>query len=170
MRSDSSSQSTGSRMPEIYARGLRAYSGDPAFEPRRQSHRVDAAAFNIETDAKPRAAFSVRRITRGPLTPLADLKRCRPFVGYILPGSNGSPLEVPERGPYLRGFSTGVSLMAKRVAHRIPRPWTKEDVRELKTHSRARTPVIRVSKAMKRTVGALRRRAGILGIGLGHRR
>src|SRR5580704_6409037 len=59
--------------------------------------------------------------------------------------------------------------MAKRVAHRIPRPWTKEDVRELKTHSRARTPVIRVSKAMKRTVGALRRRAGILGIGLGRR-
>ena len=27
-----------------------------------------------------------------------------------------------------------------------------------------------VSKVMKRTVGALRRRAGILGVGLGHRR
>ena len=61
-------------------------------------------------------------------------------------------------------------LMAKRVAHRVLKPWTKEDVRELKTHSRARTPVVKVSKAMKRTVGALRRRAGILGIGLGHRR
>lgn len=46
----------------------------------------------------------------------------------------------------------------------------KEDVRTLKAHSKARTPVAKVSKAMKRTVGALRRRAGILGVGLGHRR
>jgi hypothetical protein len=46
----------------------------------------------------------------------------------------------------------------------------KDDVRELKAHSKARTPVAKVSKAMKRTVGALRRRAGILGVGLGHRR
>jgi hypothetical protein len=43
-------------------------------------------------------------------------------------------------------------------------------VRTLKAHSKARTPVIKVSKVMKRTVGALRRRAGILGVGLGHRR
>jgi hypothetical protein len=61
-------------------------------------------------------------------------------------------------------------LMAKRMVHPVPKLWTKEDVRELKTHSRARTPVVKVSKAMKRTVGALRRKAGILGIGLGHRR
>jgi hypothetical protein len=40
----------------------------------------------------------------------------------------------------------------------------------LKAHSKARTPVTKVSKVMKRTVGALRRRAGILGVGLGHRR
>ena len=60
--------------------------------------------------------------------------------------------------------------MAKRAARRVLKPWTKEDVRELKAHSRARTPVVKVSKAMKRTVGALRRRAGMLGIGLGHRR
>jgi hypothetical protein len=32
--------------------------------------------------------------------------------------------------------------MAKRVAHRVLNPWTKEDVRELKMHSRARTPVV----------------------------
>jgi hypothetical protein len=44
------------------------------------------------------------------------------------------------------------------------------DVRTLKAHSKARTPVPKVSKVMKRTVGALRRRAGILGVGLGHRR
>jgi hypothetical protein len=55
-------------------------------------------------------------------------------------------------------------------ARRVVKPWTKEDVRTLKAHSKARTPVTKVSKVMKRTVGALRRRAGILGLGLGHRR
>jgi hypothetical protein len=55
-------------------------------------------------------------------------------------------------------------------ARRAVKPWTKEDVRTLKAHSKARTPVTKVSKVMKRTVGALRRRAGILGLGLGHRR
>ena len=55
-------------------------------------------------------------------------------------------------------------------SRRVIKPWTKEDVRTLKAHSKARTPVTKVSKVMKRTVGALRRRAGILGVGLGHRR
>jgi hypothetical protein len=55
-------------------------------------------------------------------------------------------------------------------APRVIMPWTKEDVRTLKAHSKARTPVAKISKEMKRTVGALRRRAGILGIGLGERR
>jgi hypothetical protein len=56
------------------------------------------------------------------------------------------------------------------TARRVIKPWTKEDVRTVKAHSKARTPVTKVSKVMKRTVGALRRRAGILGVGLGHRR
>jgi hypothetical protein len=56
------------------------------------------------------------------------------------------------------------------TARRVIKPWTKEDVRTLKAHSKARTPVTKVSKVMKRTVGALRRRAGILGVALGHRR
>ncbi|MEJ0050204.1 MAG: hypothetical protein WDN02_03135 [Methylovirgula sp.] len=54
-------------------------------------------------------------------------------------------------------------------ARRVIKPWTKDDVRSLKAHSKARTPVEKISKEMKRTVGALRRRAGILGIGLGER-
>jgi hypothetical protein len=55
-------------------------------------------------------------------------------------------------------------------ARRVIKPWTKDDVRTLKAHSKARTPVEKISKEMKRTVGALRRRAGILGIGLGAHR
>jgi hypothetical protein len=49
-------------------------------------------------------------------------------------------------------------------------PWTKENVRELKAHSKARTPVAKVAKAMKRTEGAVRQKAKSIGIGLGHRR
>jgi len=56
----------------------------------------------------------------------------------------------------------------KKTVHRSP--WSKEEVKELKTHSKARTPVAKIAKAMKRTEGALRRKAGILGIGLGHDR
>jgi hypothetical protein len=59
-------------------------------------------------------------------------------------------------------------VATKKTAHRSP--WSKEDVKELKTHSKARTPVAKIAKAMKRTEGALRRKAGILGIGLGHDR
>ena len=63
-----------------------------------------------------------------------------------------------------------VNPVKAKTARRVVKPWTKEDVRMLKAHSKARTPVTKVSKVMKRTVGALRRRAGILGVGLGHRR
>ena len=55
----------------------------------------------------------------------------------------------------------------KKVARR---EWTKGDLRELKAHSKARTPVDKISKATKRTVGALRQKALQLGIGLGHQR
>ena len=48
-------------------------------------------------------------------------------------------------------------------------PWTKEDVRELKQHSRSKSPVKRISRAMKRTPGALRQKAFSLGLSLGHR-
>jgi len=50
------------------------------------------------------------------------------------------------------------------------REWTKADLRELKDHSKARTPVVKISKLTKRSVGALRQKALHMGIGLGHRR
>jgi hypothetical protein len=50
------------------------------------------------------------------------------------------------------------------------RAWTKTDLRDLKAHSKAKTPVIAISKETKRTVGALRQQALKLGISLGHRR
>jgi hypothetical protein len=52
----------------------------------------------------------------------------------------------------------------------VQSPWTKDDLRELKAHSKAKTPVFRVAKALKRTEGAVRQKAKTIGIGLGHRR
>lgn len=50
------------------------------------------------------------------------------------------------------------------------REWTKADLKELRAHSKAKTPVNKISKTTKRTVGALRQKAFQLGIGLGHQR
>jgi hypothetical protein len=51
-----------------------------------------------------------------------------------------------------------------------PQTMDQEDVRELKAHSKAKTPVAKVAKAMKRSEGAVRQKATAVGIGLGHRR
>ena len=50
------------------------------------------------------------------------------------------------------------------------KPWTKDDVRELRAHSKAKTPVAQVAKGLKRTEGAVRQKALASRIGLGHRR
>jgi hypothetical protein len=50
------------------------------------------------------------------------------------------------------------------------REYTKADVKELRAHSKAKTPVTKISKLTKRTVAALRAKAGKLGIRLGHLR
>jgi hypothetical protein len=52
----------------------------------------------------------------------------------------------------------------------VRNPWTKENLRQLKAHSKARTPAMEVAKAMKRTETAVRQKAQTIGIGLGHRR
>jgi hypothetical protein len=60
--------------------------------------------------------------------------------------------------------------MAKKTKRARRREWTKENVREMKTHSREKTPVAKISRVMKRTVGALRQKAFQLGLSLGHQR
>jgi hypothetical protein len=48
------------------------------------------------------------------------------------------------------------------------RDWTRDEVKELKKHSKGKTPVKTVSRALKRTPAALRQKAYALGISLGH--
>jgi isocitrate lyase len=52
----------------------------------------------------------------------------------------------------------------------VRREYTKADVKELRGHSKARTPVAKIAKLTKRTEGSLRQKALKLGIKLGHRR
>jgi hypothetical protein len=59
----------------------------------------------------------------------------------------------------------------KKTAKRRTRAeYTKADVKELRAHSKARTPVSKIAKAMKRSEASLRHKASKLGIRLGHRR
>ena len=62
--------------------------------------------------------------------------------------------------------------MPKRARKKIVvrREYTKADVNELRAHSKAKTPVVKIAKITKRSVGSLRQKALKLGIRLGHRR
>ena len=53
---------------------------------------------------------------------------------------------------------------SKRIA------WTKENIRDLKAHSKSKTPVAKIAKQMKRSEGAIRQKALALEISIGHRR
>src|SRR5258708_6396100 len=52
----------------------------------------------------------------------------------------------------------------------VRREYSKADVKELRAHSKAKTPVVKIAKLTKRSVGSLRQKALKLGIRLGHRR
>jgi hypothetical protein len=77
---------------------------------------------------------------------------------------------LPAASLYFLGKDNLMATKAKAKRSSPRRAWTKGDQRELKTHSKAKTPVAAISKKMKRTVGALRQQALKLGISLGHRR
>lgn len=61
--------------------------------------------------------------------------------------------------------------MAKKTKKKIVRRvYTKDDIKLLRAHSKARTPVAKLAKLTRRTEGSLRQKALKLGIGLGHQR
>ena len=63
------------------------------------------------------------------------------------------------------------NVMAKKAKRRVKRaPWTKSHIAELRKYSKDKLPVKKISRLMKRTVGALRQKARGLGIRLDHRR
>ena len=61
--------------------------------------------------------------------------------------------------------------VAKKTKKKIARrEYTKADVKALRAHAKAKTPVAKIMKLTKRTEGSLRQKARNLGISLGHRR
>jgi hypothetical protein len=63
--------------------------------------------------------------------------------------------------------------MPRTIARRkrvVRRDWTRAEVKQLRQHSRDKTRVKSISRALRRTPGALRQKARALGIPLGHRR
>jgi hypothetical protein len=61
--------------------------------------------------------------------------------------------------------------MAKKTKKKlVRREYTKTHEKELRAHSKAKTPIEKLARITKRTVGSLRQKAMRLGIKLGHRR
>jgi hypothetical protein len=70
---------------------------------------------------------------------------------------------------YKGALQTNGAIMAK-VKKVVRREYSKADVKELRAHSKAKTPVARIARLTRRTAGSLRQKARKLGIPLGHRR
>jgi hypothetical protein len=54
--------------------------------------------------------------------------------------------------------------VAKKAKKRTIKRYTKEDLKTLKAHSKAKTPVERIAKLMKRSGPSLRQKAGATGL------
>jgi hypothetical protein len=67
-------------------------------------------------------------------------------------------------------FRKTLSAAARRKEARVRREYTKADIKELRAHSKAKTPVAKIAKLTKRSAGSLRQKALKLEIRLGHRR
>ncbi|SRR5579871_1715994 len=68
------------------------------------------------------------------------------------------------------GSDRHVADEEKKSKSKLHNRYTAADVRLLRRHSRARTPVSKIVKVMKRSEGSLRQKALKLGFGLGHQR
>jgi hypothetical protein len=92
-------------------------------------------------------------------------------IACIVTSSCGGQIPKQEFEMARKATKKATKKAAKKTAKRRTRvEYTKADVKELRAHSKARTPVSKIVKAMKRSEGSLRQKALNLGIGLGHRR
>jgi hypothetical protein len=106
---------------------------------------------------------------------LCRLSRSTPEILWSVRGFlNDSPLQqMAETNPAIE--IAKVTLLSwfepkSQSCHSAEVPQNSGGAGVAKQHSKARTPVVRISKQIKRSVGSLRQKALHLGIGLGHRR
>ena len=75
------------------------------------------------------------------------------------------------RVPYAAGLNSQIGFdMAKKRKRRAYSFWTKDELKSLRQHSRAKTPVVKIAKELKRTEGTIRMKAYQLGFSVGHRK
>jgi hypothetical protein len=67
----------------------------------------------------------------------------------------------------LSGFLFGGDVVAKKESKR--RKWTKDDVRELKSLAREKTPAPKIARSLNRSLGATRQKAFSIGVSLDSR-
>jgi hypothetical protein len=58
--------------------------------------------------------------------------------------------------------------VAKKTKKSVRRLYTKTEEKELRAHSKAKTPVAKIVNLTKRTAAALRNKATMMGLSLGH--
>jgi RNase H-fold protein (predicted Holliday junction resolvase) len=86
-------------------------------------------------------------------------------------GSCASVRLIIDFGALTCGFAISLEIIkVAKKANSRRKEYSKDDVKLLKAHSKARTPVAKLSKLMKRSEGSLRQKARMLGIGLSHQR
>jgi hypothetical protein len=105
--------------------------------------------------------------------PDALISYCHPKAPIELRSSTAHepsvvPLSDCGRRPQRIKSETEVAKKAKKKI--VRREYTKADVKELRAHSKAKTPIAKIMKLTKRTEGSLRQKALKLGVSLGHRR
>lgn len=72
------------------------------------------------------------------------------------------------RRPFVANKTKKTKQMKKPTG--VRRLYSKDDLKTLKAHSKAKTPVEKIAKLMKRSAATLRQKAASLGFPLGHRR
>jgi hypothetical protein len=77
---------------------------------------------------------------------------------------------LPSTAIVLEGHRIKMEFEVAKKKKIVRREYTKADVKELRAHSKAKTPLVKIMKLTKRTEGSLRQKALKLGIRLGHRR
>ena len=87
------------------------------------------------------------------------MRRCAPELKY----------SWPAKYPHARKSPANKGVVMTKSAKTKRREWTKDDVRELKTLARQKTPVAKIAKSLKRTPGATQQKAFTLGVSLDSR-
>jgi hypothetical protein len=102
----------------------------------------------------------------------SKLASSRRFIGPTFGGSRANILDAHGTCAIQHTSILGGAHIVAKTKKKKPsrKQYTAADIKLLRQHSNARTPVSKIAKLMKRSEASLRQKALKLGIGLGHQR